>query len=213
MHVKQALIEYLVEHDQRCQHTFMEANTMELVLPYLKNISNLWEGVKPEHLSTGYPAMSSYYQSLRGHLRNRARLQETVKDHITFMEETEQDEEVIEQILGKTTPESEKMPPPATPVKATKVQPEEFDKKQPPAKVQKTADQPTIPKKEEEKKEEPKQLQIPLTEAIAFKQWQEYHKLFTDVKTKKRELKALEKRYIEAKSKVYPAKDPSDETD
>ena len=87
-------------------------------------------------MSTGYAAISSYYHFLRGHLRNRARLQETVNDHISLLEEAQQDEEVIEPTPGKITPESEKMLPPATPIKATKVSPEEFDKKPPPSKVQ-----------------------------------------------------------------------------
>lgn len=113
----------------------MESTTMDLVLPYLKNISTLWEGVKSEHLSTGYAAISSYYHSLRGHLRNRARLQETVKDHLALLEEAEEDEEVIDPTPGKKTPDSQQIPPPAAPVKATKVPPEDFEKKQPPAKV------------------------------------------------------------------------------
>ena len=74
MHIKQALLNYLAEKNPRCQNTFFNNETMDLILPYLKQLTPLWDDLTPLHLNTSYPAISSYYHSLRGHLKNRARL-------------------------------------------------------------------------------------------------------------------------------------------
>ena len=108
LHVKQGLILYLADHDQRVQNTFFSNDLMDNVLPYLCQVSRLWEGLEDRHLLTSHPAISSYYHSLRGHLRNKPSIQLAVSEHLDAMEHEDNEEDDVDQVTPPQSPKGKK---------------------------------------------------------------------------------------------------------
>ena len=68
--VKQALIVYLAAHDPKVENTQFSNSLMDILLPFLKDLSQAWESIEPADLNTSYAAINTMYHSLRGLFRS-----------------------------------------------------------------------------------------------------------------------------------------------
>ena len=213
LHVKQGLILYLADHDQRVQNTFFSNDLMDDVLPYVCQVSRLWEGLEDRHLLTSHPAISSYYHSLRGHLRNKPSIQLAVSEHLDAMEHEENEEEAFEQeschqsVIVKKEETPDKLVKPKAPTDDELG----FAKNTP--KSEGVGQSHTKDIGEDQGQIIPRVKVVSLEESIQFHQWKEYQDLWNKVRVKKRELKALHKEFQVATTKCLASKDPLEDSD
>ena len=64
--VKEALYAYLAKEDPDLLRTKINDFSYVDLIPYLQDLSPLWEGFTEEDFITTYPAILSFYQCVRG---------------------------------------------------------------------------------------------------------------------------------------------------